>query len=155
MCVVDVCCGDVRCGQYLVCLISIFYIRCGGCLVWWMSMWWMLYNRLLPAWKFQGLYWKWEIVISWRVNAGKSWRLFNFPSYHFYQIIPSKYSPRVKIASQNYSPLPEEGHKLWVFQKASPFQILFQRLKISLRFPFFFNICTSSSGVVWFKVSES
>lgn len=49
---------------------------------------------------FPVIYLKWEIVISWRVNAGKSWRLFNFPQLS----LLSNYSIKIFSPCQNCLP---------------------------------------------------
>ena len=55
---------------------------------------------LLPLGNVHVIYWKWENVISWRVNAGKSWRLFNFPQLS----LLSNYSIKIFSSCQNCLP---------------------------------------------------
>ena len=96
---------DVRCGQCLVWSMSsvgnvLFYTQCGECLVQWMSVWWMLYNRLLDNWKFS-----WMILKMGKCNKLESKRWEKLAIIQFPQLsLLSNYSIKIFSPCQNCLP---------------------------------------------------
>ena len=72
--------------------------------------------------------------------------IIQFPQLSLLSNYSIKIFSSCQNCSQNYSPLPEAGHKLWVFQKAAPFQLFFS----DTEFPFLFfaalvaMVCTTA-----------